>query len=291
MIPPPFDYAIPESISEAVSLLHQNDEAKILAGGQSLIPLMRFRLASPALLIDIHHFGELDYVREEDGWLKIGALTREATLERSSLIRERYLLLADTSRLIADPLVRNMATIGGNLAHADPANDHPAAMLAYDAEVMVRGPDGERRIPVADFFIGPFESAMAHDEILTEIRLPASRRFSGGAYLKLERKVGDFATAAVAVQIGLDEDGICHKVGIGLTNVGMTPIKARAAEEALLEKRLDDALIRHAAQLAADSAEPNPDPRGSEEYKRAMIRVLTGRAIRKALERATGEIQ
>lgn len=288
MIPPPFDYTIPDSLSEAVSLLHQNDDAKILAGGQSLIPLMRFRLASPALLIDINHFDELDYVKEENGWLRIGALTRESTLERSPLIREKYHLLADTSRMIADPLVRNLATVGGNLAHADPANDHPATMLAYNAELLVRGPNGERQIPVADFFVGPFEPAMAHDEILTEIRIPVSGRYASGAYQKLERKVGDFATAAVAAQISLDEDGTCQKAGIGLTNVGMTPIKARAAEEALLGNKLDDSVIQHAAQLAAEGAEPNMDPRGSEEYKRAMVKVLTARAINIALDRARG---
>jgi len=288
MIPPPFDYTIPETLSDAVSLLHKNDDAKILAGGQSLIPLMRFRLASPALLIDINCFDELDYVQEDHGWLKIGALTRESTLERSSLIRKKYLLLADTSRMIADPLVRNMATIGGNLAHADPANDHPATMLAYGAELVVRGPDGERQIPAKDFFVGPFESAMAHDEILTEIRIPVSERYSGGAYLKLERKVGDFATAAVAAQISLDEDGTCLKAGIGLTNVGMIPIKARNAEEALLGNRLNEAVIQHAARLASERAEPNDDPRGSEEYKRAMVRVLSARALQTALDRARG---
>ncbi len=169
MIPPPFDYAAPESLSEAVSLLHQNSEAKILAGGQSLIPLMRFRLASPAFLIDINRLEQLDYIREESGWLKIGALTREVALERSELIQRKYPLLADTSRMIADPLVRNMATIGGNLAHADPANDHPATMLALNAQVVARGPEGERQIPATEFFTGLFESALAHDEILTEI--------------------------------------------------------------------------------------------------------------------------
>jgi len=190
--------------------------------------------------------------------------------------------------MIADPLVRNMATVGGNLAHADPANDHPATMLAYDAQLLVQGPNGVRQVPAADFFVGPFEPAMAHDEILTEIRIPVSGRHASGAYQKLERKVGDFATAAVAAQISLDEDGTCQKAGIGLTNVGMTPIKARAAEDALLGNKLDDSVIQHAAQLAAESAEPDMDPRGSEEYKRAMVKVLTARAINMALDRARG---
>jgi carbon-monoxide dehydrogenase medium subunit len=291
MIPPPFDYVAPASLSEAVSLLQQNSEAKILAGGQSLIPLMRFRLASPAFLIDINHLEQLDYIREENGWLKIGALTREAALERSELIQHKYPLLADTSRMIADPLVRNMATIGGNLAHADPANDHPATMLAFNAQVVAQGPRGERQIPVTEFFTGLFESALAHDEILTEIRIPAAKSRSGGAYFKLERKVGDFATAAVAAQISLDENGACLEAGIGLTNVGLTPIKATQAEEALKGQILDEALIKHAAQLAGQAAEPDDDPRGSVDYKRSMTQVLTVRALNRALERARGGIQ
>jgi carbon-monoxide dehydrogenase medium subunit len=291
MIPPPFDYTVPVSLSEAVSLLQQNPEAKILAGGQSLIPLMRFRLASPALLIDINRLERLDYVREEDGWLKIGALTREVTLDRSPLIQQKYPLLADTSRLIADPLVRNMATVGGNLAHADPANDHPATMLAFNALVVANGPGGERQIPATEFFVGLFESSLAHDEILTEIRIPAAQPRSGGAYFKLERKVGDFATAAVAAQISLDENGACLTAGIGLTNVGLTPIKASEAEEALIGQMLDSDLIKHAAHLASQAAEPDDDPRGSADYKRSMIQVLTARALNRALERARGDIQ
>jgi carbon-monoxide dehydrogenase medium subunit len=291
MIPPPFDYAAPESLSEAVSLLHQNSEAKILAGGQSLIPLMRFRLASPAFLIDINRLGQLDYVKEEDGWLKIGALTREATVERSPLIQHKYPLLADTSRMIADPVVRNLATIGGNLAHADPANDHPATMLAFNALVVAQGPSGERQIPVTEFFTGLFESALVHDEILTEIRIPAAKPRSGGAYSKLERKVGDFATAAVAAQIRLDDNGACLEVGIGLTNVGLTPIKATDAENALKGQVPDSALIKQAAHLASQAADPGEDPRGSVEYKRSMIQVLTTRALNQALERARGGIQ
>jgi carbon-monoxide dehydrogenase medium subunit len=288
MIPPPFDYVVPESLPDAVSMLNQNPESKILAGGQSLIPMMRFRLASPALIIDINCLEELEYLREEDGWLKIGALTRETAVDRAAFIREKYPLFADTTRMIADPLVRNRATVGGNLAHADPANDHPATMLAYKAQIMATGPQGERVIPITDFFVSLFESALAHDEILTEIRIPAPGSHSGGAYFKLERKVGDFATVAVAAQIELDEDGTCTSSGIGLTNVGLMPIRAAAAEDALNGQLPDDAAIRHAAQLASMAAEPFGDQRGSEEYKRAMVKTLTIRALRKALERAKG---
>jgi len=290
MIPPAFDYVAPKTLPEAVALLGQYPDAKILAGGHSLIPLMKFRLASPALLVDINRLADLAYIREdaERGWLKIGALTREVDLDHSDLIHRKYPLLADTTKMIADPLVRNMATVGGNLAHADPANDHPATMLAYGAQVVAVGPNGERVIPIESFFEGPFQTPLAHDELLTEIRIPAPKPNSGGAYFKVERKVGDFATAAVAVQVTLDGNGNCESVGIGLTNVGLTPIKATKAEEALKGKRPDDANIRMAAQLASEAAQPTSDPRGSEEYKRALVRTLTVRALRKAVERAKG---
>jgi len=288
MIPPAFDYAVPKTLNEAVALLGQNPEAKILAGGHSLIPMMKFRLASPALLVDLNRLDGLAYLREEGGWLKIGAMTREADLDRSDLIHKKYPLLADTAKTIADPVVRNMATVGGNLAHADPANDHPATMLAYGAQVVATGPKGERVVPIDQFFKGPFETALAHDEILTEIRIPVPKPKSGGAYMKVERKVGDFATAAVAAQVTLGANGNCESVGLGLTNVGLTPIMAAKAEEALRGKKPDDANIRAAAQLAAEAAQPSGDQRGSEEYKRSLVKTLAVRALRKAVERAKG---
>jgi carbon-monoxide dehydrogenase medium subunit len=188
--------------------------------------------------------------------------------------------------VIADPLVRNLATVGGNLAHGDPANDHPATMLALGAEIVAVGPKGERRVPIASFFTGPFETTLRPDEILTEIRVPSPAARSGGAYLKLERKVGDFATAAVAVQVTLGANGACESVGIGLTNVGLTPIKATKAEASLKGVTLDEAAIKRAAALAADAAEPSEDLRGSVEYKKDLVRILTARALRKAVERA-----
>jgi carbon-monoxide dehydrogenase medium subunit len=288
MIPPSFDYVVPESLSNAVSLLAQNPEAKVLAGGQSLIPLMRFRLSEPAVLIDLNRLPGLEYIREEGGWLKVGALTRETALDHSRLVRERYPLLADTTRVVADPLVRNLATLGGNLAHADPANDHPATMLAYEAQIVAMGPGGKRTIPATEFFVGPFESALAHGEILTEIRIPAPEARSGGAYFKLERKVGDYATAAVAVQLVLDPDGTCARAGIGLTNVGLTPIKAGVAETAAVGRRLDDGAVREIAGLAAEAAEPESDHRGSADYKRGLVKTLSTRALRKATARAMG---
>ena len=289
MIPGAFEYHVPGSIAEATDLLARHgEEAKVLSGGQSLIPLMKLRLAAPRHVIDINGIPGLAYIREADGFLRIGALTRESDLEESDLIRTRYALLLDTCRVIADPLVRNLATVGGNLAHGDPANDHPATMLALGAEVVVVGRRGERRIPVASFFTGPFNTALGPDEILVKIRVPVPPPRSGGAYVKLERKVGDFATAAVAVQVTLDAGGACERAGIGLTNVGSTPIKADKAEAALRGKRPDEGTITLAATLAAESCEPSADLRGSVEYKKDLVRVLTARALRKALERAGG---
>jgi len=289
MIPAGFEYHAPTSVGEATGLLARlGEDAKVLSGGQSLIPLLKLRLASPRHLVDINRIPGLAYVREAEGTLRIGALAREVDLDESAVVRERYPLIADATRVIADPIVRNLATVAGNLAHGDPANDHPAVMLALGAEVTATGPSGERRIPVSAFFTGPFETALRPDELLTEIRVPAPAPRSGGAYVKLERKVGDFATAAVAAQVTLAADGTCAAVGIALTNVGLTPIKATQAEAALRGKQPDEAAIKQAAQLAADAAQPDADLRGSVEYKKDMVRVLTARALRKAIERAAG---
>lgn len=288
MIPPTFDYLAPKTLSDAVAALGEHENAKVLAGGQSLIPLMRFRLAAPAVLVDIGRIEGLSYINEDDGWLRIGAMTRESTVEHSPLVSEKYPLLADAAAVISDPIVRNMGTVGGNLANADPGNDHPATMLAYSAEVVAMGPNGERVIPIESFFVGLYESALTPNEILTEVRIPAAKPRSGGAYLKLERKVGDFATVAVAAQVQLDEKDNFVSVGIGLTNVGLTAIKATAAEEFLKGKSPTDDNLRQAAQLAADAAEPIADVRGPEEYKRALVKTYTVRALRKAVERAKG---
>jgi len=289
MIPPSFDYHVPKSVNDAVGMLKKyGSEAKILSGGMSLIPLMKLRLAEPAHLIDINQISGLDQIEEADGFLMVGALVREANLEKSVLIRSKYPLLLDTTLVIADPLVRNRATIGGNLAHGDPANDHPATMLALEAELVVVGPQGERKIPVTGFFTDLFTTALSSDEILTEIRIPIPPPGSGGAYFKLERKVGDFATAGVAAQLTVGKDDVCERVGIGLTNVGVTPVKAEKAEEALRGKKIDGESIKRAAQLAAQESAPTADLRGSEEYKRDLVRVLTVRALNRALERSRG---
>jgi carbon-monoxide dehydrogenase medium subunit len=287
MIPPTFDYLRPKTIPEAIALLQQyGDDAKILSGGQSLIPMMKLRLARPAYLVDINRIAGLSYVKEEDGHLKIGGLTREAELENSPLIRSKYPIILDTAHVIADPQVRNLATLAGNLAHGDPANDHPATMLALGAKVVATGPAGVRVIPIGDFFVSLFTTALQPNEIVTEIQIPVPPARSGGSYLKLERKVGDFATAAVAAQITLDAGGVCQQAGIGLTNVGPIPIKATKAEDFLRGKKPDEATLRQAGELAADAAQPSADLRGPVEYKKGLVKELAFRALSRAVERA-----
>jgi len=289
VIPASFDYHAPRSVPEALELLGRlGERAKVLSGGQSLLPLLKLRLGEAGHLVDIGRIPGLEYVEEKDGALRIGGRTREAALERSEVIRARYPILFDTASVIADPIVRNLATVGGNLAHGDPANDHPATMIALGARVVATGPKGAREIPVEEFFTGLFETALAQGELLTEIRIPAPPPRSGGAYRKLERKVGDFATAAAAVQLTLGAGGEVERAGIGLTNAGPTPVKAQEAERWLVGKALDDATIAEAARLAAKAANPSADRRGTVEYKREMARVLTARALRLAAERAKG---
>ena len=289
MIPPSFDYHAPKTLPEALALLGQlGDEAKVLSGGQSLLPLLKLRFAQPAHLVDIGRSPGLDYIKEEGGVLKIGALVREAALEASDVVRSRYPILADTAAVIADPIVRNLATVCGNLAQGDPANDHPATMLALGAEVVATGAKGARTIPIAQFFTGIFTTALQPAEVLTEIRIPAPPAGSGGAYVKLERKVGDFATAGAAAFLVL-KGGVIERAGIGLTNVGPTPIKATAAEAYLAGKKADEAAFAEAGRLAGAAARPGADRRGSVEYKKEMARVLTVRALRKAAQRAGGK--
>ena len=290
MIPSAFDYHAPGTLDEAVALLARlGDEAKVLSGGQSLLPLLKLRLGDAGHLVDIGRIPGLTGITEANGYLRIGGATREADLERSDLVREKYPILLDTAAVIADPLVRNRATVGGNLAHGDPANDHPATMLALEAEVVARGPGGERTIPITRFFTGLFATALAPAEILTEIRIPVPPARSGGAYVKLERKVGDYATAATAAQVTLGGQGEITRIGIGLTNAGPTPIKATAAEGYLRGRQPDAEAIAESARLAADATSPSADRRGSVEYKRDMARVLTGRAVARAVERAGGQ--
>ena len=288
MIPSQFDYHAPGTLDEAIALLTRHGEdAKVLSGGQSLLPLLKLRLGAAAHLVDIGRIPGLEYIKEEKGTLRIGGATRESALERSELIGAKFPILRDVALVIADPLVRNRATVGGNLAHGDPANDHPAVMLALGATVVARGPRGERTIPITEFFKGLFQTALAPDEILTEIRIPVPPAGSGGAYVKLERKVGDYATAAAAAQLTLDKGKIAS-AGIGLTNAGPMPVKAVKAEAFLKGKAPEPAVFAEAAALAGAAASPGADWRGSVEYKTEMARVLTGRALALAAGRAGG---
>ena len=289
MIPAPFDYHRPGTLDEAVALLARHgDAAKVLSGGMSLLPVLKLRLGAVEHLVDIGRIPGLEYVREEAGVLKIGGATRQAALERSEPIAAKLPIVRDAVVLIADPLVRNRATVGGNLANGDPGNDLPAVMIALGATLVARGPKGERTIPANQFYKGIFATALAADEILTEVRVPLPPARSGGAYLKLKRKVGDFAVAAAAVQVTLDAKGAIERAGIALTNAGATPVEASDAAKYLAGKSLDDKVVAEASRLAAAKSAPSADRRGSVEYKQEMARVLTGRALRKAVERAGG---
>lgn len=293
MIPAPFDYHRPGTLDEAVALLARHgDAAKVLSGGMSLLPVLKLRLGAVEHLVDIGRIPGLDYIKEDGGVLKIGGATKQAALERSELVAAKLPIVRDAVVLIADPLVRNRATAGGNLANGDPGNDLPAVMIALGATLVVRGPKGERTIPASQFYKGIFSTALAADEILTEVRVPSPPPRSGGAYLKLKRKVGDFAVAAAAVQVTLDAKGAIERAGIALTNAGATPVEAVDAAKYLAGKLVgtsgDDKVVAEASRLAAAKSAPSADRRGSVEYKQEMARVLVGRALRKAVERAGG---
>ena len=286
MIPESFGYSAPTSLNEAFTLLQQHGEdAKILAGGHSLIPMMKLRFAAPSHLVDLSQIPGLSYLKEEDGYLRIGAMTREVDLEHSEMIKSKYHIFADATKLIADPQVRNFGTIGGNLAHGDAANDHPAVMIALGAEVEISNPQGNRWVGIDDFFYGFYTTAVEQGEILTQIRIPAASKRYGTAYHKAERKVGDYATAGVAVRIEMDEHGLCTKVGIGLTNVNPTPLRAARSEQALIGTLCNDDNIATAAAMAAEDCSPSADLRGDEDYKRHLVKVITARMIRKAIDR------
>jgi len=286
MIPAAFDYHRPSTLDEAVKLLKKHGgEAKILSGGMSLLPMLKLRLASVAHLVDINRIPGLDFIKEEKGTLRIGAMTRQAALERSELIRAKYPILADAVPLIADPLVRNRGTVGGNVANGDPGNDQPAIMIALGATFIVQGPK-ERSIPASQFYKGLYSTALAPGEILTEIRIPAPPPRSGGAYTKLKRKTGDFAVAAAAVQLTLGKNGAVESARIALTNAGLTPIEAVDAAKYLTGKMPDDKTLMEAAKMAAAKSSPSADRKGSVEYKKEMARVLTARALKKAVQRA-----
>jgi len=290
VIPPEFEYHAPGTVDEAIGLLQSTPgDAKVLAGGQSLLPLMKLRLAGPKTLVDITRIPKLSYVTESADCLCLGATTRINDLNDSELIRTRYPLLADAGVHIADPLVRNMGTVGGNVCHGDPGNDLPACMLASGAKYVVRGPKGNRTIAAQDFYKDSYVTALDPSEILTEVQVPKAQPGDGGAYLKMHRKVGDFAIAAVAVQLRLDSHGTVTQAGIALTNVGPTAILAPQAAAYLVKKKPTDADLLAVGKLAAEAAQPSADMRGPVDFKRGIVQTLTQRAVKQAWERAGGK--
>jgi aerobic carbon-monoxide dehydrogenase medium subunit len=287
MIPREFEYHAPKSVPDALGLLKQfGDEAKLLAGGHSLLPMMKMRFAQPGHLIDLGGIKELKGIRETGGMIVIGAMTTENELIWSALLQQKCPLLVEGARLISDPQVRYRGTIGGDISHGDPANDHPALMLALGASFVLRGASGERVVPADGFFVGTYDTLMQPGEIMTEIRIPVPAPGTGYCYAKLKRKIGDFATAAAAVTLRMKGDTVAD-VAIALTNLAPTPLKATAAEAALRGKAMTDASIAEAARLAMSICDPAPDQRGDAAYKRAMAGEMTQRALRTARTRTS----
>jgi carbon-monoxide dehydrogenase medium subunit len=287
MIPGQFDYVRPADMDETLRILKDREgEAKLLSGGYSLLPLIKLRLAQPALLVDLRDVSGLDGISEGDDYLTIGARATHRRVHEEAVIRERYPLLHDVTATIGDPQVRNWGTIGGSVAHADPASDWPAVLLAMRATIVCRSQTGDRTIAARDFFLDTFQTALEPTEVLTEIRIPRRQRGAAGAYEKLERKVGDFATVAVAAVVQLDDAGQIGSAGIGLTGVAETPFAATDAEAVLTGNPPSDDVFRKAGAAAAAQSRPAGDVRGPVEYKRAMVAELTLRALRRATERA-----
>ena len=287
MYPSRFRYEAPRSLDEAIGLLHEaGDDAKVLAGGQSLVPLMKLRFASPELIVDINNIGGLAYHRADaDGTLRIGALCRHADLERSTLLKDSQPTMAAAAPLIADPIVRNRGTLVGSLCHADPQGDWASVVTALGGSVIAQGPAGRRAIAVADFVTGPFENTLKPDEIAVEAVIPAPQGTRSGGYLKLERRVGDFATVGVAVAVETS-GGNVTRAGIALTGVGATTVAAAAAAQALAGQPLTADSIAAAAELAAQAAQPRTDHRGSAEYKRHMVHTFVTRLLSRGSEPA-----
>lgn len=286
MIPAAFDYIRARSLDEAFAALQEHgSEARVLAGGQSLIPAMRFRLARPGVLVDINPLRDLDYVRM-DGALAIGATARDIAVERAAWITDRkWSLFQEVSRVVADPVVRQMATVVGSLCHNDPAGDWTTAALAARGEVIVRGTNGERSVPIDDFLVDSFTTAVNDGEMALAVRFPAPDDRTAGSYQKVERKVGDYATAAAAVQVTLNPDGTIKRVGIALSAAGPCAVRVAEAEKLLEGQKPSADAIRAAADAASTRSEPQADLRGSVEYKKHLAGVLVARALRQALGR------
>ena len=286
--PAPFDYERATSVEGAIAALERlGSDARIIAGGHSLLPMMKLRLARPSHLVDINDLSELNYIREHDGEIRIGALTRHVDLAKSDLLARHFPVFRDAEAVIADPVVRNRGTIGGSLCQADAAEDLSAVCSAAKANVVIRGTDGERVVDMADFHVGPFATAVGAGEMLTEIRLPL-RPGAGSAHEKVERRAGDWAIAAASAAVWMD-GGTVGDVGIALAAVGLTTIHLTRAEDLIRGKRLTDELLAEAGQIAAADCSPTADGRGPVDYKRHLAGVLTGRALRRSVARARNE--
>ncbi len=291
MYPAPFEYARAESVAHALELLAQyGEEARPLAGGMSLIPLMKLRLARPQVVVDIGRLPDLDSIQEDDGVLRIGALTRHVQVADSPLVRERLPLVHDAACGIGDVQVRNLGTIGGALAHADPAGDWGPVLLALNGRLRCQGSTGERWVEARELVADAYTTVLEPGELITQVELPLPANGGSGAYVKLERRAGDFAVASVAVQLSQDDAGVCKEVGIGLGAVGATPLKATAAEDTLRGRALTADAVEEAAEQVYQAAEPMADTRGPEEYKRAVVRALFKRALDIAVRRHGGEV-
>ena len=289
MIPAPFEYAAPKTLEEALRLLERHgDEAKILAGGHSLLPLMKLRLARPRYIIDIGGLRGMSYIREENRHIAIGALTTHAEIESSDLLRARCPLLVETAAVIGDVQVRNRGTLGGNLAHADPAADFPAALLALDVEIVAASTAGARTIPVNDFFFDMLTTALRPGEILSHVRVTWLAPYTGTAYEKLHQPASRFAIVGVAARLTLGKDGKIEDAGVGITGLGPKAFRAEAVEEVLRGKRASDKIFTDAARYAAQGIEPLSDLHASADYRREMVSVYTRRALRRAFARAQG---
>jgi carbon-monoxide dehydrogenase medium subunit len=289
MKPPPFEYFAPSSVEEAIGLLQRHgDGAKVLAGGQSLVPLLNFRLVRPQCLVDLNPVAELAYLRAAEGGLAIGAMTRQRALEHSPLVRARAPLLADALRFVGHPQIRARGTIGGSLAHADPAAELPAVVTALGGRLVVSGPAGERSLGPAEFFRSYLTTALAPDEILVEVQVDAQPPGTGGVFLEVSRRLGDFALVGVAALVGLGPDGVCETARLVFTGVGPTPWDAAAAAGALRGERLTPSVLNRAADMVRDEVRPDTDIHASAAYRRRVAAVLTKRAILAARDRAAG---
>lgn len=281
----PFEHHEPTTLEETVGLLESVESPTILAGGQSLVPTMRFRLSQPETVIDINRIDEFDYLHEEDEHLRIGALVRHVDIEESDMIAEKYGSFADAAPHIGDPQIRNRGTFVGSLAQADPKGDWGSVTLVHDGEIVAQGPDGERVIPAEEFFLLPYDTDLAEDEFITEVRVPAAVEHEGSAYHKLKRKVGDFAAVGVAARIVLDDDGVIDTARIGLTSVDITNVRSTEAESVLEGEQPSADLFRQAGEAASEESNPETDEHGTAKYKHGMVRVLTQRALTDAAER------